>query len=138
MKPRLPKEVERHDVTMGREGILFVGDRGAILAGFHGQNPRRFAAGKQEPLQFDAEVTSAGDGRPGGERHSPWQHAVRTGQSSPGSFTNAAAITDTVNLGTVALRAGKKVLFDSDTMTISNAPEANRYLRREYREGWEL
>jgi len=43
-----------------------------------------------------------------------------------------------VNLGTVALRAGKRVLFDSDAMKITNAPEANRFLVREYRPGWEL
>ena len=49
-----------------------------------------------------------------------------------------ATITDTVNLGTVALRAGKKVLFDSEKMKITNNAEANKYLTREYRPGWEL
>ena len=60
------------------------------------------------------------------------------GEPSPGSFLNAAAITDAVNLGTVALRAGRKVLFDSENMKITNAPEANKYLYRECRQGWEL
>ena len=47
MKPRLPREVESHQVEMGREGILFVGDDGAILAGFHGQEPQLFAKGQK-------------------------------------------------------------------------------------------
>ena len=64
--------------------------------------------------------------------------AVKGGDQSPGSFLNAAAISDCVNLGTVALRAGKKVQFDSQQMTITNDPGANRYLTREYRPGWEL
>jgi hypothetical protein len=51
---------------------------------------------------------------------------------------NAGSITDAVNLGTVALRARKKVLFDSESMTITNDADANKYLRREYRPGWEL
>jgi hypothetical protein len=36
------------------------------------------------------------------------------------------------------LRAGKKVVFDSETMKVTNAPEAHKYLAREYRPGWEL
>ena len=43
-----------------------------------------------------------------------------------------------MNLGTVALRAGEKVLFDSANMKITNVASANKYLRREYRKGWEL
>ena len=59
-----------------------------------------------------------------------WLEAMLGGEPSPGSFLNAAAITDTVNLGTVALRAGGKVVFDSEKMQITNLPAANKYLRR--------
>jgi predicted dehydrogenase len=135
MKPRLPREVEAHGTEMGREGILFVGDQGAIMAGFHGQEPRLFAKGLSRPLELD--LTDSQGARRGG-RHNPWLDACKGGKPSPGSFLHAAAITDAVNLGTVALRAGKKVVFDSETMKITNVPEANQYLRREYREGWVL
>ncbi len=135
MKPRLPREVEAHNVEMDREGILFVGDEGAIMASFHGEEPRLFAKGQNKPLQLNA--TSSQGTRRGG-RHNPWLDACQGGEPSPGSFLNAAAITDAVNLGTVALRAGKKVLFDSESMKITNVPGANKYLRREYRQGWAL
>lgn len=135
MKPRLPKEVEAHNVEIDREGIMFVGDRGTIMAGFNGQNPRLFAKGQNKPLAMD-ESSSQDTGR--GDRHSQWLAACQGGNPSPGSFLNTAAITDTVNLGTVALRAGKKVLFDGEKMKITNDSEANKYLYREYREGWEL
>jgi len=131
MKPRLPREIEAHDVTMGREGILFVGSKGAIMAGFHGQDPRLFAKGQNKPLSLN-------ETSPRGQRHGSWLSACRGGEPSPGSFLNAAAITDTVNLGTVALRAGRKVRFDSKNTKITNAPEANKYLYRDYRDGWEL
>jgi len=41
-------------------------------------------------------------------------------------------------LGIVALRTGqgRKILYDGDTMRVTNIPEANQYLTREYREGW--
>ena len=135
MKPRLTKEVEAHNVEMDREGILFVGDQGMIMAGFNGQNPRLFANGQNNPLELNGSSTRSG-GR--GQRHSSWIEACQGGDPSPGNFLNAAGITDTVNLGTVALRAGKKVLFDSDNMKITNDSGANKYLYREYRPGWEL
>jgi len=137
MKPRLPEDVESQNVELNREGILFVGDKGAILAGFHGQDPQLFAQGKREPLWKDG-VPQPAAGTPRGQRHSSWIEAARSGQQSAGSFLNAGSITDAVNLGTVALRAGKKVVFDSQKMRITNAPDATRYLFREYRKGWEL
>jgi hypothetical protein len=127
MKPRLPEELESQDVTIGREGILFVGDEGSILASFMGGSPERFARGKREPLEGKAT-----------RRRGAWLDAMRGGEPSPGSFVHAAAITDAVNLGTVALRARRKVIFDSQKMQITNVPQANRYLTREYRKGWEL
>jgi hypothetical protein len=133
MRPRLPEELESQDYQMGREGIMFVGDEGTIVAGFLGQEPERYTKGKHEPLAVPNAAAQDAP-RPGGT----WQQAVRGGEPSPGNFLNAIAITDTVNLGTVALRAGRKVLFDSDTIQITNVPEANRYLTREYRSGWEL
>jgi hypothetical protein len=135
MKPRLPREIESHNVEMDREGILFVGDEGAIMAGFRGDEPRLFAKGQNKPLPLD--VAPSRDAERG-QRHRSWLRACQGGEPSPGSFLNAAAITDAVNLGTVALRAGRKVLFDSENMKITNAPEANKYLYREYRKGWSL
>ena len=120
---------------MAEEGILFVGDRGTILAGFLGQNPQLFAKSQSKPLRL--KETSA-QGPRSGNRHNRWLQACKGGDPSPGSFMKAAAITDAVNLATVALRAGKKVQFDSDNMRITNADDANKYLVREYREGWKL
>ncbi len=50
----------------------------------------------------------------------------------------AGPVSETINLGAVALRAGKKVLYDAAKMEITNIPDANKYLRRQYRKGWEL
>ena len=136
MKPRLPDVVESHAVSMGPEGILFVGDEGAIMAGFHGQEPRLFSKGAAKPLEATDGSTAAQASRP--DRARSWLQSFRGGEPSPGSFLNAAAITDTVTLGTVALRAGRKVQFDSASMKITNVADANRFLVRDYRKGWEL
>ena len=39
MRPRLPEEIAAHYGQMPAEGILFIGNQGAIMAGFNGQNP---------------------------------------------------------------------------------------------------
>jgi hypothetical protein len=68
----------------------------------------------------------------------PWIQACRGGPQSPGNFLNAIPLTEAVNLHAVALRAGRKLQYDPATMTITNVAEANKYLTREYRKGWEL
>jgi len=139
MRPRLPEELEAQNVEFPREGILYVGDQGVILAGFMGQKPRRFSHGKCEVLNTGSSVAPPPKRGPWEtERYRPWVEAVQGGPQSPGCFLNASSISDAVNLGTVALRSGKKVLFDSAAMKITNVPEANKLLRREYRKGWEL
>jgi hypothetical protein len=134
MRPRLPEEIATGEFQMGIEGILFVGDKGYILAGFRGEDAVLYANGKREPLWEPEPRTRRG----GGERHRAWREAIYGGPHSPGSFLGAGAISNTVNLGTVALRAGKKVEFDPAQMRITNDEAANKYLFREYRRGWEL
>lgn len=139
-KPRLPDELDAAAIAWPIEGILFVGDQGKIFAGFNGQNPQLAAQGKIEPL-FPGEPPATSGRRAGAdpaERNSIWRPSFQGGPPSPGSFLNAAAISDAVTLGAVSLRAGRKVLFDSAAMKITNAPEANQFLVREYRKGWEL
>jgi hypothetical protein len=67
-----------------------------------------------------------------------WIDAFRDKKQSPGSFLLANAVSETINLGAIALRTRKKVLYDASKMEITNVADANKYLRREYRKGWEL
>jgi len=36
------------------------------------------------------------------------------------------------------LRAGRKIFYDGENMRVTNLPQANDYLRREYRQGWSV
>lgn len=67
-----------------------------------------------------------------------WVESMLAGTQTPGSFIRAQCITDTINLGAIALRAGKKVDFDSQLLKITNDESANQFLTREYRPGWEI
>jgi hypothetical protein len=136
MLPRLPDAIASQNVDIPIEGILFVGEKGMIMAGFMGEDPQLYTQGKSEPL-FPPQPAEQADKQEQQETP-PWLPALKGGPQSPGSFLNAGAISDTINLGTISLRAGKKVLFDSDSMKITNDEAANQYLYREYRKGWEL
>ena len=47
-------------------------------------------------------------------------------------------MTEMVLLGNVALLSGKPIEWDVEKIQITNTPEANRFIRREYRRGWSL
>jgi hypothetical protein len=72
-----------------------------------------------------------------GEAHElNWVDAAKGKAEASCPFDYAARLTEVMLLGIVALRAGKKIYYDSANMRITNVFQANDYLRREYRQGW--
>ncbi len=122
---------------------MLVGDKGKILAGFRGENPEiiparkmgeyRKAKGLPEPIAGQRAA------RPFSQDRYEWVKAFKGGNPTYGDFTYAGPISDAMNLAAVSLRlGGKRLLWDAANMKITNLPEANKYLTREYRKGWEL
>jgi len=133
MKPFVPDELRSAGKSFPREGMMFVGDKGKIIAGFRGENPYLIPESKMNYLKKE-EIPEA-DRTTGND---VWIEAFKNNTQTPGSFLLAGPITETINLGAVALRAGKRVEYDTANMKITNLPEANKFLTREYRQGWEL
>ena len=131
MRPANPEELDKIDQSLEREGMMVVGDQGKIICGFRGENPTLYqgntpgviAPRPEDPTQSTNDV---------------WINSFKNKTQSPGSFIYATPVTETILLGGVALRAGKKVVYDSANMKITNLPDANKYLVREYRKGWEM
>ena len=69
-----------------------------------------------------------------------WTKAIRGEATASSPFEYAARLTETMLLGLVALRAGqgKKILYDGETGQVTNFADANQYLTREYRAGWNI
>ena len=63
--------------------------------------------------------------------------ACKTGKQYPGSFREAEYLTEAVNLYAVALRTNKLLQYDAAKVKITNVSDANKYLSRTYRSGWE-
>ena len=71
--------------------------------------------------------------------HKEWVIACKGGPAAMSNFTDyAGPLTEMLLLGNVAMRAGRKIDWDSASLSVTNYPEANKFLRREYRSGWSL
>ena len=74
-----------------------------------------------------------------------WAQACMGGPPAGSNFDFAGPLAEAVLLGNVALHhdlreelTGKKLLWDSAALRITNSDDANQFLRREYRAGWAL
>jgi len=77
--------------------------------------------------------------------HKEWIDACKGGQPAGSNFDVSGPLTEVVLLGNIALRTGQKLYekglklhYDGPGMKVTNFPEANEYIRCEYRDGWKL
>jgi hypothetical protein len=143
MRPPTPGELEADNRELPGEGMLFVGDKGKILAGFRGEDPHIIPEKKMREYQAAEKPSEAARERvPAQTRREAgalWVAACKGGQRTYGDFLLAGPISDAFNLGAVSLRlGGKRLLFDAAAAKVTNVVEANKCLTREYRPGWEL
>ncbi|MDH4240770.1 MAG: Gfo/Idh/MocA family oxidoreductase [Phycisphaerae bacterium] len=133
MKPFPPEELAIDNKSLPAEAMMLVGDKGKILADFRGENPQIIPEKKMKAYPGQKQLPEE-DRRGSGN----WVDSIKRNEESPGSFLLAGPVTETINLAAVALRADRKVDYDARSMKITNFQEANKYLTREYRKGWQL
>ncbi len=136
MRPPIPAELIEANKELPAEGMMFVGDKGKILAGFNVQNPQIISGNK-----MDAPSNKAADNRDQVAKSTAalqlFIDACKSGKQYPGNFREAEFITEAINLYAVALRTGKLLKYDAASLKITNVADANKYLAREYRTGWD-
>jgi hypothetical protein len=121
-KPGAPPA--RHGVG----GMVWIGTKGSYPAGL---GPY-IGTSTQEPppppqRQWDRE-----------EVHIDWARAIKNGKQAPCHFGYAGPFTEAYQLGNVALRVGHRIEWDPMAFRVTNCREANQYLYRDYRRGWDL
>jgi hypothetical protein len=67
-----------------------------------------------------------------------WIKCVKANKPTGTSFEYAGPMTEAILLGNIALKVGRRIEWDAKALRIANSAEANRLLRREYREGWTI
>lgn len=112
-------------------GILFIGDKGMLLCDYakHTLLPEKEYAGFRPPEPSIPKSIG---------HYAEWIQACKTGAPTTCNFEYAGWLTEANHLGNVAYRVGKTIEWDPVGMRCPNAPEADRYLRREPRKGWNL
>ncbi len=133
-------------------GVLFIGKKGKLLMDCYGENPRllptKLMTEKTMPKERIVRVKEG--------HYLQWVNACIAGYgnaetSSP--FEYAGPFTESILIGNLALRSftlknpklkgwedkwmgRKKLLWDSKNMKITNFDEANQFVKRDYRDGW--
>ncbi len=139
LRPPRPAELEENE-QMGAMGSLLIGDKGKMLT-----NMGR-GAGRLLPKELQDAVAARDPIIPRSQGHyKEWADACKGGQPAGANFNFAGPLAEVVLLGNVALRpqlreqlVKHKLLWDPEKLEIANLPDANKFLRREYRQGWEI
>jgi predicted dehydrogenase len=134
LMPQRPAELEEGRKFGEADDNLFIGDKGKML-GYRLIPEARMREYGKPPQRIERS--------PG--HHKEWLIACKGGPAARANFDWAGPLTEVVLYGNIALRMekqlyekGLKLHCDGPNMRITNLPEANKYIRDEYRHGWAL
>jgi len=134
LMPARPDELEEGLRFGDADDNLYVGDKGKMLG------HRLLPEARSKEYGKPPTVLPRSPGH-----HKEWIQACKGGEPAGSSFDVSGPLTEVVLLGNVALRMGQqlyeqglKLYYDGPNMKITNLPEANKYIRSEYRGGWTL
>lgn len=135
LKPNLPKGLENPtDLWNGLGGVMFIGDEGVLVYGHHKPKPILLVDGKEINYGTPKELIPRSPGH-----YVEWINEIKgSKERAMSNFDYAGPLNEAVLLGNVAIRSGKKIMWDAGNMKVSNFPEDNQYLQEDYREGWSL
>ena len=126
-----PELVTSGKVPDWKNGVLFVGEKGMLLADYN----KRQLLPEKDFIDFKAPEesipTSMG-------HHHEWIEACKTGSPTTCDFKYSGPLAEAVLLGNVAFRAGQKLEWDSKALKVTNTREADKFIRQDFRHGWKL
>jgi hypothetical protein len=114
--------------------VLFIGKEGALYGdygNYHLLPVEKFARVRIGIPEEKRIPKSVG-------HHKEWIDAIQTGSATTCNFDYSGALTEAVLLGLVAFRTGKTLEWNAEKLQAKDCPEADQYLSKEYRKGWEI
>ncbi|MDH6305461.1 hypothetical protein M2459_001914 [Parabacteroides sp. PF5-5] len=150
IKPLRPAELS-HYLAMPNSGILFVGDKGKLMSGYYGGNPYRSRRNPDITRGYEGGLLLPEESfknfsvppqtllRCEKENHyKEWTDACKSGKKTVCPVELGCEMTEVALLGSLALRTGKLLKWDSKTMRITNDNEANQLIAPPYRSDWNM
>lgn len=125
-----------HGKRVPVSGALLIGDQGTLFApGDYGDHYHLLPA--DEFTDYQPPEPTLPRCR---NHYDEWLTAIRNERPdlTLSNFSHAGPLTEMVLLGSVAIRAGRKILWDGPNLRVTNDARANDYLKRTYRTGWTL
>ena len=133
LMPPTPREMPPAQ-RLPDNGVLYVGSKGKMYHGSHGGMPQLLPNGLTEEARKIDKTTPRSPGH-----KQEWLMACKGQGQAMSNFSYSGPLTETVLLGVLAQRApGTRLLWDSENLQITNMPELNQYVHKEYRKGWTL
>ena len=156
LHPPRPAGITEEDGRQFRhrqEGVMYVGDKGILLAGFNGQNPRVYPPSPKYVIpprqEIRPEVRSdagaqpaqaAQPAQPAPPRNpsiDAWIAACKGGPAALTNFEIQSPVTEAFLLGCMAQRLpGEKLLWDTAQAKVTNNEKANGFVDPPYRNGY--
>ena len=132
-RPPRPDDLEDGRRVPAEGGVFIKGDQGTIMAGVYGESPRIIPEQKMKELKLPPKTPLVR-----GTHEQDWVRACKTGAAAGADFAYSGPLTETCLLGNIAKRVDGRIVWDAENVKITNSPEANQWVRTEYRKGWEL
>jgi len=154
IQPERPEELEANETFGdGGNGTLFIGTKGKMMSETYSANPKLLPLSKNKDIKVAPKYARVPDGANG--HYKQWVEAAIAGygkQEVSSPFEIAGPLTEALLMANLAIRSfdiqktvnGKvtypgrytKMLWDNDNMKVTNFDEANQFVKREYRKGW--
>ncbi len=138
--PKMPPQLDiLGDVKLNKEGgMLMIGSKGAIYhPGMRPNSPRLFPETKWQEYRTNPDKRVPKTLPRVDNIFVDWINGVKTGSTPCSNFNYSAPLTEVIVLGTMAIRTGKAIEWDSKAMKVTNDnPEAARLVDVPARAGW--
>jgi predicted dehydrogenase len=114
-------------------GIYFVGERGTMLCGGWSGPPRLVPESKMRDFEAPPKTIPRSIGH-----RAEWIRACKEGKpaDAKAGFAYSGPFTEALLVGNLAVRLQKRIEWDAAAMQATNAPEADRLIRKTYRDGF--
>jgi len=134
-RPPLPEGYDQG--LQGQGGLIMVGEQGGICHhGMRPDSPRLYPEEKWQAYRTNPEEHVAKTIPRTKGIYRDWVDAIHNGTKACSDFSYAAPLTETILLGTLAIRTGESVVWDAKNMSINGNPVAASLVSPEAREGW--
>ncbi len=134
LMPPLPPELEFGRDLPEEAGTLLFGSKATVLCSFYYETVRIIPEVKMQamaPSLPPKTIPRVKDGP-----FAEWILGCKGGPKPGSSFDYSGPFTEAVLLANVAIRSRRRIEWDSANLKVTNVPEANQFVTKEYRPGW--